>query len=183
MSPISLIIFLLFFPAGLGILKQIIWGAELSHQLLAVGMFVFSIEQARMAVKDLQQIADAKAVVKNEQLNIFTFITIVTILIELIGFYISSSWLGWGSIIILISQLWFNLLANIKIQIVPEVVIQNWEIKERLSVLIADVLGIILVSLWMMQIASLGISVGLFALVLVYLGAKLYYFRLQDLRF
>ncbi len=172
MLPISGIIFLLFFPASLGMLGQIIWGSELTHQMLALGTFLFCIEQARMAVKDLRQITNAKNQVNDARLNNFYKITVITIVIELIGFYISSIWWGWGSVIILLSQIWFNLFAGVKIQTCPEIIIKPWNISERLLVLFADILGLVLVSLWMSNIASTWIAWGLFAMVIIYGSVK-----------
>ncbi|BAZ09382.1 hypothetical protein NIES4071_11900 [Calothrix sp. NIES-4071] len=204
MLPLDKVIFLLFFPACVGLLTQVIWGIELTNQLVASGTFIFCIEQARMAVKDLRQIEDAKALVQDVRLDTFYQVTLITIAVELLGFYISIVWLGWGSIVILLSQIWFNLLASVKIQY-PNQVAENilkvdnynfsntsaltlsapvllnavpiyvryWKISERLPVLIADILGLVLISFWMLQIGSLFISWALFAMVIVYGIAKL----------
>ena len=115
--PISKIIFLLFFPACIAILfKQVIWGSELNHQLLASGIFLFCIEQANMANQDLQQVADAKVKIKDSRLDDFQITTISTIIIEFIGFYLSSIWLSFGLIFILIGIIWFNLFVKIKLK-------------------------------------------------------------------
>ncbi|MBD2777856.1 hypothetical protein [Iningainema tapete] len=176
MLSITGIIFLLFFPASLGILIQVIWGQELTHQLLASGLFLFSIEQARMADQDLQLIEKAKQQVKDIRLNTFSFITISTIFLELIGFYLSSVWLGWGVILIVLSLIWFNLFAPIKIHPEAEIVIQPWKISERLPVLIADAIAFVLLTLWICQIASIWISWMIFGMVLVYCSIKLVLF-------
>jgi tellurite resistance protein TehA-like permease len=173
MLSISSIIFLLFFPACIAVLKQVIWGSELTQQMLAFGTFLFCIEQSRMAVKDLQQIAEAKKQITDTRLNNFYQVTVITIIIELIGFYLSSIWWGWGSILILISQVWFNLFASIKIEYSPKISIQTWKVTERLPVLIADIVGLVLVSLWMLQIGSESIAWGLFGMVVVYGSVKL----------
>ncbi|BAZ41734.1 hypothetical protein NIES4101_77020 [Calothrix sp. NIES-4101] len=173
MQPVSTTIFLLFFPACMGILGQAIWAKELTSQIIAIAMFFFCIEQARMAVKDLNQIADAKQLVSDIRLDNFYIVTVITIAIELVGFYGSSVWLGWGAIIILLSQVWFNLLAKIKIQTSAKNIIENWKISERLPVLIADIVGLILVSVWMLKFASFWISLILGGMVVVYLSIKL----------
>ncbi|MBV6624399.1 MAG: hypothetical protein KI793_15915 [Rivularia sp. (in: Bacteria)] len=177
------IIFLLFSPACLGILKQVIWNAELTHQLLAAGIFLLCIEQANMANQDLQKVADAKEKIADVRLNNFQITTIITITIELIGFYLSSIFIGWGLILILFGIIWFNLFANIKIDVSAENIIQTWNISERLPVLIADVVGLILTSLWMLNIADLWISWGLFTMAVVFCGIKLFlYFKSLDFR-
>jgi hypothetical protein len=185
MERISIIIFVLFFPACIGILKQGIWNTELTHQIIAIAMCLFCIEQGRMAIKDLQKIAEAKKLVVDTRLDNFYIITVTTIIVELLGFYISSFWLGWGSIIILLSQVWFNLLAAIKINTPSQisakkniVLIEPWTISERLPVLVADVLGLVLVSIWMLSFsilrsASFWISLVLCTMVVIYLGIKL----------
>jgi hypothetical protein len=171
---ISLTIFLLFFPACLGILKQVICSSELTHQLLAVGIFLLCIEQANMAHQDLQKVADAKNQVQDARLDNFKTTTNITIIIELIGFYLSSIYLGWGLILILIGIIWFNLFANIKIDVSAENIIQTWNITERLPVLIADVIGLILTSFWILNIADLWISWGLFSMAVIFCGIKLF---------
>ncbi|GAA6622642.1 hypothetical protein [Scytonema sp. NUACC26] len=174
MLPIPGMIFLLFFPANLCILRQVIWGEELTHQLLAVGVFLFCIEQTRMAARDLQQIAEAKKQVRDRRLDTFLKIATSTIFIELLGFYTASIWLGCGSVLILLSQVWFNLFAGIKICTSPEIIIQPWKVSERYNVLIADFLGLVLVSLWMLQIASVPIAWGLFGMAIAYCSIKLF---------
>jgi hypothetical protein len=185
MERISIIIFVLFFPACVGILKQGIWNTELTHQIIAIAMCLFCIEQGRMAIKDLQKIAEAKKLVIDTRLDNFYIITVTTIIVELLGFYISSFWLGWGSIIILLSQVWFNLLAAIKINTSSQIsakknidLIEPWTISERLPVLVADVLGLVLVSVWILSFsilrsASFWISLVLCTMVVIYLGIKL----------
>ena len=176
--PISKIIFLLFFPAGIAILfKQVIWGSELNHQLLASGIFLFCIEQANMANQDLQQVADAKVKIKDSRLDDFQRITIITIIIELTGFYLSSIWLGYGSILILIGIIWFNLFVKIRIDITTsDIKIKYWLMTERLSVLIADIIGLLLVNLWILKIGDFWISWGLFAMAVSYCGIKSFLF-------
>ncbi|MEM7581539.1 MAG: hypothetical protein AAF316_17215 [Cyanobacteria bacterium P01_A01_bin.80] len=176
--PISRIIFLLFFPACIAILlKQVIWGSELTHQLLAGGIFLFCIEQANMANQDLQQVADAKIKIEDSRLDNFQTTTITTIIIELTGFYLSSIWLGYGSILILIGIIWFNLFVKIKIKATDSnTIIKPWKIIERSTVLIADVIGLILASLWILKIGDFWISWGLFSMALIYCAIKLFLF-------
>ncbi|MBF2014913.1 MAG: hypothetical protein IGS23_06870 [Rivularia sp. T60_A2020_040] len=181
---ISLIIFLFFFPACLGILRQVILSTELSHQLLALAIFLLCIEQANMANHDLQKVTDAKEQVKDARLNYFQIITIVTIIMELIGFYLSSIWLGWGSIVILFGLILFNLFVDIKINSSSENssenssqnIIQIWKISERLPVLIADMVGLLLISMWILKIGDFGISLGLFTMTMLYCSIKLFLF-------
>ncbi len=175
---ISKIIFLLFFPASLGILRQVILSPQLTHQLLGFGIFLFCIEQANMANQDLRQVINAQRQIQDARLDIFQRVTVITIILELIGFYLSSIYLASGSLVILLGLILFNLFANIKIHNSANHIIKDWNITERLPVLIADIVGLILVSMWMLNIASNWISWGLFAMALVFCGIKLFlYFK------
>ena len=172
MLPIAWIIFLLFFPASLFILLQAIGANELSHQLLAFVLLLFSLEQARMAAVDLEAVAEAKKQVQNDGLNKFNKIVVSTIVIELIGFYLSSFSLGWGIIVVVLSQVWFNLFAKIEIERSEKVVIHPRGISGRLPVLVANFLALILVGLWLLNIASLGIAVTLAMIAIAYGSSK-----------
>ncbi|MDY6902970.1 MAG: hypothetical protein SWZ49_33595 [Cyanobacteriota bacterium] len=170
---IARIIFLLFFPACIAILlKQVIWGSELTHQLLAFGTFLFCIEQANMANQDLQKVSRLQKQIKDVRLNDFYRITIITIILELMGFYLSSIWLGWGFLLILISLIFFNLFVEINIHTSTVNAIHNWKITERFPVLIADAIAFILVSLWMLRIGDFWISWGLFSMAIFYCFIK-----------
>jgi hypothetical protein len=160
--------FLLFFPASLGLLSQVIGRNELSSQLLALALLLLCIDQARMAVVDLENVQQVKQQVQDARLNNFYRVTVSTIFLELLGFYGSSFWLGWGAILVLLSQVWFNVLAGIQLQPKEENPIQAWGIPERRLVLIADGVGLILVSLWILQIAPLWMASGLLAMIVIY---------------
>jgi hypothetical protein len=160
--------FLLFLPASLGLLAQVFGGDKLSHQLLALALLLLCIDQARMAVVDLENVKQVKQQVQDPRLDNFYWVTVSTIVLELLGFYGSYIWLGWGAILVLLSQVWFNVLAGVQLQPGEENPIQTWGIPERSIVLIADGIGIILVSLWIAQIAPLWMALGLLAMVLIY---------------
>jgi hypothetical protein len=160
--------FLLFFPASLGLLSQVIGRNELSSQLLALALLILCIDQARMAVVDLENVQQVKQQVQDARLNNFYRVTISTVVLELLGFYGSSFWLGWGAILVLLSQVWFNVLAGIQLQPMEENPIQSWGIPERSIVLLADGIGLILVGLWILQIAPLWMASGLLAMIVIY---------------
>ena len=153
--PIVGIIFLLFFPAALGLVIQGVGGQELTHQLLALALAVSCIEQARMAVVDLQQVKAVQQQIQDQRLTQFHQVTLGTIGLELVGYYGAIGWLGWGTVLVLVSQLGFNLLAGIQLHSALEAPIQPWGVRERLPVIIADVVGLILVGCWMANIAPL----------------------------
>ncbi|WP_199320381.1 hypothetical protein [Leptolyngbya sp. FACHB-261] len=125
-----------------------------------------------MAVVDLEQIALVKDQIYDSRLSNFHKITTSTIILELLGFYSSSISLGWGAVLVLLSQVWFNLLAGIQLQPLGKVAIQPSAISERLPVLIANGIGLILVSLWLLQVAPLSMASGLLGLVIFYIWVK-----------
>jgi hypothetical protein len=109
---------------------------------------------------------------KSPALQRFTWVTGTTIGLELAGFYLCWVWLGWGSAVVLLSQLWFNLLAGV--QLVPESdpPIQPWGIGDRAIVLAADSLGLGLACLYARNIQPLATAIGLLAMVLLYVLIK-----------
>lgn len=182
MSLISWIVLLIFLPASLGLIQQSIFTGVLSHQLLALVLVLMSLEQARMAVIDLEQIrtVQQRSPVQDARLNHFYRITVSTIILELIGFYLGSmvpALLGWAALLTSLSQFWFNLFAKIQLQPDQEVPIQAWGITQRLPVLLANTIGTVLVLLWMLQIVPLYAVSLLLGLVILYMIAK--YFLLS----
>lgn len=166
------IIFLLFFPACLGLLGQVAGAEQWSSRIFAIAILLLCLDQARMAVVDLEQIAQVQQQTYDVRVKRFFQVTLSTIALELLGFYGAAVSLGWGAIAILASQIWFNLLAGIRLHPSQKVAIQGWGIPERLPVLYADGIGLVLVSLWMLQIAPLAIAASLLGLVLLYGGVK-----------
>jgi len=164
----SRVVFLLFFPACLGILGQVIRPEAFDHRLLALGLLIFTIDQARMAVLDLKNIKSAKEKIEDVRLRYFYYTTICTIALELIGFYVASVQLGWGIILVLASQVGFNFFANIRLQPTESVIIQDKPFSEQITVLIADIVGLILIGFWMNAIAPLTIVLTLWTMAIVY---------------
>lgn len=174
---IKIVGFIAFFPAGLGLILQTLHHSLWDYKLLALPMALMCIDQAKMAVLDLKNIALSRQRITNEQLkdlNQFDRIVQSTIILELIGFYSALQDLGWGSIIILFSQLWFNL--NAKIQLHPQKrddqIIEYFGVKERLLLIIANLVFTGLIVLWMIPVFPLIISTTIFTLVLVYFSLK-----------
>jgi len=175
----SSIIFLLFFPACLGILSQIIRPESFDHCLLALGLLIFTIDQARMAVLDLKNIESAREKIEDIRLRYFYYTTISTIALELIGFYVASVQLGWGIILVLVSQVGFNFFANIRIQPNELTIIEDKTFSEKIVVLIADIVALILIGFWMNAIAPLSIVLTLWTMAIVY-GCIKYFLSLQE---
>jgi hypothetical protein len=149
-------------------MRQVIWGNELATQILALVFLCLGIDQARMAVVDLECVFAVQQQVQDDRLDKFYILTISTIVWELAGFYVASVWLGWGAICILLSQIWFNLLANVRLQPLAKPAIEHWALAERFPVLLADGIALVLVCLWMLQIAPLSIALTLFGLLVAY---------------
>ncbi len=149
-------------------MRQLIWGDELAAQVLALVLLLLGIDQARMAVVDLDRVFAVQQQGQDDRLHNFYTITVSTIALELVGFYAAAYWLGWGAICILLSQVWFNLLTNVRLQPLAEPAIETWALAERLPVLLADGIGLALVGLWMLQIAPLAIALGLLGLLVAY---------------
>ncbi|MDX2098704.1 MAG: hypothetical protein SFW36_13085 [Leptolyngbyaceae cyanobacterium bins.59] len=168
MPPIAPIITLLFLPALIGIGRQVIWGNAWSYKLLALGLVLLCIEQTYMAIVDLQQISEVKQQVQDEQLRRFFWVTVSTIALELTGFYLAMRSLGWGAVLVLVSLVWFNALATIKLQPSNPEPIQQRKFLERLPVLIADVVGLMLVALWIAKIGPLWAASILLGMLLHY---------------
>jgi hypothetical protein len=171
MSSIGWLMVWLFFPASLGLVRQAIVGEGLAFQLLAIAFLLFSVEQTRMARVDLEQIAEIRQQMQDQQapderLKHFYRVTIGTIALELIGFYMAAIWLGWGAVLVLLSQVWFNCFANIQLYPADVSSIRAWGISQRIPVLVADGIGLVLVSLWMANISSLWMASGILSLAI-----------------
>ncbi len=183
MSSMGWLMVLLFFPASLGLMGRVINGEGLASQLLAIAFLLFSVEQTRMAIVDLEKILAVRQQVRDRQvrdgqvrdgqvrddrLNHFYRVTVSTIVLELMGFYAAAIWLGWGAVLVLLSQVWFNSFANI--QLYPSNVspIEPCGISQRIPVLMADGVALILIGLWIAKIAPLWMASGILSLAIAF---------------
>lgn len=165
---IKIVIFLCFFPANLGLLWQGIYNENLSSQLIAIGFFLICIDQAKMAVFDLKQVQNTQKEIQDPRLDNFYKLTIITIIIELLGFYCAVFWLGIGAILVLLSQVYFNSLADIKILTTEAIKIEHKSIQEKFLVLMTDGLALILVNFWLLNIYPIVMASTLLSMVLIY---------------
>jgi hypothetical protein len=163
-----LLITLLFGGAIAGLLQQIVVAGTIAPRCLAIALFILCLDQTRMAIVDLTHIHQLQTPDPIPALQRFTLITWSTIGLELAGFYLSWQWLGWGSAVVLLSQLWFNLLAGV--QLLPDATppIQPWGIRDRAIVLVADTVGLALSILYARNIQPLGMAIGLLTMVVIY---------------
>ncbi|NJN49113.1 MAG: hypothetical protein HC805_04125 [Alkalinema sp. RL_2_19] len=161
----------LFGGAGVGLLIHIVTAPTLAARLLAIALLLLGLDQTRMAIVDLENIATVRQIpdcASQPQLTRFDWMTRSTIAFELIGFYVSSQWLAWGCICVLLSQVWFNLLAGVQLLPTTEQPIQPFGIRDRAVILVADSLGIGLASGYAAEIQPCGMAIGLLSMVCLY---------------
>ncbi|GBF81404.1 hypothetical protein [Aphanothece sacrum] len=170
LNSISLIpvILLLFFAASLGMVWQIFHSHTLTEKILAFSLFLASIEQGRMAKVDLDQIVQVKQHIEDSRLTHFSLVTITTIIVELMGFFCAFFLPYWGTLIIILSLAGFNLFAGIRLHPNEEIMIEPWGVLPRLPILLADGLGLVLVSLAMLPFTPLVMVLLLLTIFLIY---------------
>jgi len=147
---------------------KFITGDDVSDQFISLGFFLFCLEQSRMGVIDLSSYGLAKNNFNNKFLSSYYIVLVVTIILELIGFYSSLFSLAVGAIVVLLSQVWFNCFARIKISIEDKIRVEKWGIKRRLGELGGDFLGLILVGLWSLNIYPMIMASLMLTMTLVY---------------
>jgi hypothetical protein len=165
---ITIGIVILFLPAIIILAIGVTVNSDLSTRLLVMALLLLCLDQMRMAIVDLQNIAAIPASKKDDRLNWFRGVTLATIVVELFGFYLAGWYLGVGAIVVLLSQIGFNLCAGIQLEPQSHAPIVVWTWRDRWVVLVADIVGIGLVSFWLAKIATLGMSIGLLGMVLTY---------------
>lgn len=186
------LIFALFFPAGLGLTVQLLGlslidqggcrtsvltpcvdgSPLLAAQVLRLATLLLSIEQARAAVVDLQQIALVKAATDDPRMQAFQRLTLAVIGLELLGFYGAVIRLGVGVLTVLLSQVLFNSSARIALFPNTDEKIAPWGLKSRLPVVAANGAGLVLAGCWLLGVVQLGSAIALLSLVLLYLTLK-----------
>jgi hypothetical protein len=162
------IVSLLFLPAFALLLVRAILGPVLPQHLLALALGLQCLEQARMARVDLQQVAMVSRQCQDARLKQFHQLTVITIGLELVGFYAAIQWPGGGALLVLISQVFFNACAEIQLDPSATEVIRPWDVVQRWPVLAANGVGLGLVGLWMAGMGQLWVASGLLGLVLLY---------------
>ena len=165
----------LYAPAIGLLLWQAIVQTSLDQKILAIAILLLSLDLLKMAIFDLEQVAKVRSMLTTDsidpRLDRFYWVTIWTIVLELIGLYLAPISLSSSAIVILFSQLGFNLLTQVQLMPdMPDIVnkIQAWGIRDRAVVLIADCLGIGLVAIGQSGYWPIGTSVGLLLMVVTY---------------
>lgn len=162
---------ILFAIAALGILG---WHLQPLDGLgVALALTFLCIEQGRMALVDLNNIHQVTNDCPTDgRVRPFYRVTIITIALELIGFYLAWYQLGLGTGFVLLSQVFFNTAA--KIQLYPGSLepIQPMGVKERSPVLLIDALAFGVIALWQIGQFRQAMSALLLVMVLTYLAVK-----------
>lgn len=185
---LMLLLISLYGPAIGGIGWKIWTAQSMAEQILAAAIFLLSLDLGWMAGVDLRQEAAVRSQLQAsnqsstvadtvadsdrlKQLIWFRRVTITTIALELLGLYGCWGSLFGGAIVILLSQVGFNVLAGIQLHPdrpeQPEKIVP-FGIRDRAIVLLADVLGLGLVSLGLIGVAPLSMAIGLLSMVLIY---------------
>ncbi len=171
----------LYAPAIMLMLWQAIVQPSLDQKLLAIAIFLLSLDLLKMAIFDLEQVIKVRSMLESEagsidgeepRLDRFFWGTIGTVVLELMGLYLAPISLSDSAIVILSSQIGFNLLTQV--QLMPDKInkIEPWAIRDRAVVLTADCLGIGLVLLGQRGYWPIGTSVGLLMMVVIYGAIK-----------
>ncbi|WP_204139335.1 hypothetical protein [Halomicronema sp. CCY15110] len=164
----------LFIPAILGLGWQVLAQPALSHRLLALGLLLTGMEQGRMAMVDLRQVAAVGQQVSDRRLLRFYSVLRLAIAGQLVGFYLAA-WggLGYGTGVIMMSIIGFNLAAGLQLQPAADPPLRSVGWRERSGVLLADGLALALVGLWLTDVGRVWIGAGLLTIALSYVAVKL----------
>jgi hypothetical protein len=164
----------LFVPAVIGLGWQVFRSQALSDRLLAFGLLLTGIEQGRMAMVDLRQVAAVGRKVDDRRLIRFYRVLLLVIAGQIVGFYLAAAGrLGYGAGVIMVSIIGFNLAAGLQLQPTESPPLRSITLRERLGVLLADLVALALVALWLGDIGRVWIGVGLLTIALTYVTVKL----------
>ena len=161
---------LLFVPAGVGLIWQAVCSEMLAQRLLALALSLFCPEVARMAKVDLDNVAATMQQVEDDRLSRFLAVVISTVVLELLGFYAALVSLPGGALVIVGSQLWFNLLADLQLQPEQTPAVVSFKIAQRIPVLIANTAGLLFLSLWFVLALAPELTLGSVVRVREWLG-------------
>lgn len=109
---------------------------------------------------------------QSQQLNRFRTVVVSTVALEATGFYLTFASLPVGAVMIVLSQFWFNLLANIQLHPAEPVPIVSLGIQDRQAVLTVNAITAGLLCLWPIQSMRLGLAVALLVLTTLFLAVK-----------
>ncbi|MEM7796985.1 MAG: hypothetical protein AAF579_21360 [Cyanobacteria bacterium P01_C01_bin.118] len=146
--PIRAIVALFWIAAGgIGWQYLILPTANLTGSAtIAIALILICIDQGRMAWIDLDNVHQIS--LADHRVMRFYSITLLTIVIELVGFYLVWQNLVLGMVIFLISQLFFNTAANIQLYPHSSEPIRLFPMQARWPVLLANGIALSLITLW-----------------------------------
>ncbi|NEQ52394.1 MAG: hypothetical protein F6K11_20005 [Leptolyngbya sp. SIO3F4] len=137
---------------------------------IALALALLCVDQGRMALVDLNNIR--QVTLEDIRVKRFNQVTLITIVLELIGFYWAWLQLGVGTTVVLISQLFFNTMAKIQLYADSLDPIKPFGLQERSSVLMANTVALGLTVMWQLKLFHAVAAVLLLTMVIVYLGIK-----------
>ncbi len=109
---------------------------------------------------------------EDSRLNHFYKITISTIVLEIIGFYLALLSLQGGALIIIFSQIWFNILAGVQLAVEGSPAVVPFGVAERKAVLVANAIGFGLICCWPIEPVRIWLALGLLVLIALFLIIK-----------
>ena len=137
---------------------------------IALALLLVCIDQGRMAWVDLFNVYQVS--LTDRRVVVFYAITLITIVIELIGFYLAWKYLALGMAVFLVSQLFFNTAANLQLYPGSHDPIRPFPLQTRWPVLLANGVALSLIALWQAnQFRQLTSSLWL-GMVVIYLAVK-----------
>lgn len=163
----------LFAIAAVGVLGQNF--QPLSHFEIALALTLLCVDQGRMALVDfrnISQVSSQLGEINKIEVTRFSTITSITIIIELLGFYLAWSLLGLGTALVLISQLFFNTIAQVQLYPGHPDPVQPFGVQKRKPVLIANAIALVLVMVWQIGYLSHVVAGLLLVMVVTYLVSK-----------
>ncbi len=166
---------ILFAVAAVGVLG---WNLQpLASLGVALALTLLCIDQGRMALVDLNNIrqvalGDPQVALKDPRVGQFRTVTLITITLELLGFYLAWVQLGFGTALVLASQLFFNTAAKVQLYPGSPEPVMPFGVKERSSVLMANTVALGLIALWQADLFRQITAALLLAMVVAYLAIK-----------
>lgn len=137
---------------------------------IAIALTLVCIDQGRMAWVDLDNVYQVS--LADRRVAQFYGITLITVVIQLTGFYLVWQRLALGMVIFLISQLFFNVAAPVQLYPHSHEPIRPVSPWARWPILLANGIAIGLIGLWQAgQFRQLTATLWL-AMVVIYLAVK-----------
>ncbi len=164
--------------AGFGVAVRVATSDPLAVRVMGVTLLLSCLDFVRMALIDLENWHRVKNWYQTNQekshpkLANFLYCLIATIVLEIIGLFSSWLWIGLGMVLMAVSQLVFNSFVQVELRPHGKPPLRQWSISERLAVLIADWLALLLTLIWMFSGQPLWVALSLLGMTLAYLGIK-----------